>query len=444
MIDKILCCLYSQRPPLVWGPPGVGKSAMSRYIGRQLNLKTCVIYLSHKADNEVHGQPVVAKATVELAGKERTVVEQAPPRYVIEALKAKTEGLRGALLVFEELTTVQPAIAAPALAIFSENMIAEIDLPWGEVGIMACANPTPQAVGGWDLAPPSSRRFTHLKFQLHPREWCENFPGNWGAPVQLGRWGFQVDPQQVIKDRSMVAAFINSFPEMLFQMPKDKAQQTGCWLEGEAIHVGGMPNPASWEATAKAMSVARTMKLSDSDLQEVIIGTIGQGAALQFDTWREKMDLPSPQEVLDKPALVSSVPANRSDQLYYMTQSCVELVRHKVRLHKERPEQLQLQQDAVEAWRSCWEVIGRVLIGPLNPASAYKDALQAVLAGKRAMAGPKDVGAVGGRHLVAPDAEPRGAPVRTTAEIDLVPLVTRTAGVDWSSGDHGTSAKKRK
>jgi hypothetical protein len=438
MFEQVLDAFYTCRPPLVWGPPGVGKSAFARWVARRLNLKLFIVYLSHKADNEVHGQPVVAKATVSLAGSERTVVEQAPPRYVIDALLALNEKdaqggplYKGSLIVYEELTTVQPAVAAPALAIFADNVIADIQMP-DDVFTMACANPASQAVGGWDLQLPSSRRFQHVHFQLSPKAWVEHFPGNWGAPVRIGRPNLpELPPEEVSRDRAVVGAYIEKFPDALFRLPKESAKGTGCWTESGALHTGGWPNPAAWEGVAGLLTANRLAGHSHSSLQASVIGNVGHEAGTQFMVWRDKMDLPSPREVLAKPELVSKVPVNRSDQLYYLVLACVEQIKHQVAKHLARPKDKKLRDEAVAAWRPGWEVVGRAALGPLNGA-AYPEAVKDVLGGRRAMKGPLDIASIG-VFTLARECRVTEAPVAEVPEIGLFVPILKAAGLDWSA-----------
>jgi hypothetical protein len=420
----------------------VGKSALARQIAKFVGVKSYIIYLSHKADNEVHGQPVVAKDTCHLLGRDYTVVEQAPPKYVIEALSPPKVGFKkGAILVFEELTTVQPVIAAPALAIFAEKRIAELQLPTTEVGIMACANPSAWAVGGWDLAPPSARRFRHFKFELNPLTWAENFPGNWGEPVDIGCWDFKLEHDEILRDRSVVAAYIHTNPAVLFHMPTEHAKRTGCWMEDEVVHVGGMCNPAAWEGVSKTLTVARKMGLSDGDLQESLIGDIGHEAAMQFLVWKDQMDLPTPAETLNRPSKVSEIKPNRSDQLYYLVVGCVERVKHMIRMHEEQPTDQLRRKEAEQAWKACWEVVARMTIGPLD-GTPYSKALQDVRSGRRRMIGPKDIGAIGARYLAETTQDGpkkfKNAPVHEVDEIDIFPSILTSAGISWA-----TEKKKR-
>jgi DNA polymerase III delta prime subunit len=433
MMKQILVSFYSHRPPLLWGPPGVGKTRFAQWLARRLGVRSFFVCLSHKADNEVHGQPVISKKTVELNGKECTVVEQAPPQYAIEAMKASGAGFKGSIIVYDELTCIPPSTAGPALAIFGEHRIADRDLDPDTVATLACANPAEQAAGGWNLAPPTSRRFDHLKFQLNPLDWAEHFPGYWDEPPAMGRFGVVVPEDEWSRDRALIAAYIRTFPEQLFQWPKDAAKRGGCWTDSNVVHVGGWANPATWDAVSRHLTNSRFLELSDTATQEMLIGAIGTEATMQFQTWRDKMDMPTPRELLDKPELVSKIPSNRADQLYYAMNGCVELFKQSLARHNEKISDPKARERVISDWKACWEVSGRIVLGE-SAKNGYRESVRQVTAGRKSMKGPMDIGAIGVKAIVRVEKEGklRGAPVTEAPEIDLFPDILRGAGLDWS------------
>jgi ATPase family associated with various cellular activities (AAA) len=431
MTAMVMACLYSMRPPLLWGPPGVGKTMFARHLAQQIGARSFFVCLSHKADNEVHGQPVIGKKMVTINGQECTIVEQAPPQYMVEACSAKNDKCVGSIIVYDELTCIPPATAGPALAIFGEHRIADRDLP-ADVATIACANPADMAAGGWSLAPPTSRRFTHINFKLNAHDWSEHFPGYWDSPPELGRFGFAVPEEEWSQERSLVAAFIRAFPELLFQYPKEAAKRGGCWTDNDVVHVGGWANPATWDAASRHMTVCRLKNLSDVVCQDLLIGALGSETTMHFQTWKEKMDMPTPRELLAKPEKVSRIPMERADQLYFAVHGVIALFKNSLRKHVEAPKDEAVKRQAISDWKSCWEIAGRVAMGEVGR-NGYHENIKQVVSNKRAMKGPLDIAAIGVKLLegAAREGKLKGAPVHEVSEIDLFPSILKGAGLNW-------------
>src|SRR4051812_4524813 len=93
--EAIKTCILADKVPYIEGPPGWGKSALVKFIGRLLGVKVIVHYLAQRAGNEIHGIPVVKRETLTINGVEHTLVEQAPPRVVLEALEYGREASEG-------------------------------------------------------------------------------------------------------------------------------------------------------------------------------------------------------------------------------------------------------------------------------------------------------------------------------------------------------------
>jgi hypothetical protein len=173
-----------------------------------------------------------------------------------------------------------------------------------------------------------------------------------------------------------------------------------------------------------------SIRWSETEQQEAFTGDIGAPAATMFVTWLETMDMPTPREVLDEPALVSKVEPNRSDKLYYISHACVETIRRQVMRATQSPKNQDLNDKAVKDWLAGWTIAARILFGPMGNRN-YDNTLEQTLAGKLNMKGPKDIGAVMANKLAQKESQPKGA--KPPREVDLIPMITRAAGVNWTN-----------
>lgn len=390
--------------PLIEGPPGVGKSAAVADLARRLSVRSFILFPSHKLGSEVHGQPVISKTPFKYKECEYTVVEQAPPRYVLEAMSAADEkGCLGAIINIEEFTTITAHEQAPFLGVVADFMIGEIRLNRYEIGIVICCNPPEMAAGGTPLTAPAANRMIHLKYEFDPVEFATNFVGYWGNPPELGIWGEHLPEGEWIQDRGRVAAFLRSCPDQAFRYPDDPKNRSGAW-----------PSPRQWDSVSRFLTVARLDKLPHRVLHEMLFGAVGQGAASQFLAWSDKAHLPDPRDLVDDPQLFN-IPNGRSDLLFYILTSCIAEAahRHRQALDDHSKNRGKLMSRAITAWLNCWRMLGTVV---------KKD-------------GPKDVAAVAAKLLSKSEARPKDAPVPDEV-VELAPVVD-AAGLDWTARKKG-------
>jgi hypothetical protein len=102
------------------------------------------------------------------------------------------------------------------------------------------------------------------------------FPSYWGNPPSIPG----LEEAQWQRNRSLVAAFIHRRPELLLQVPGEAGQTA-------------FPSPRTWDY------VSRLLTVCPDDVEEFVLGAVGPGAGSEFLTWRQALDLPTPQQLLD-------------------------------------------------------------------------------------------------------------------------------------------------
>jgi len=255
-LEKVL---RSGVPALLWGPPGVGKTAHVYALGRQHKMKVVGLVASLYEPADFAGYPVPAKDKMKFL----------PPSWVAELSE-------GGILFLDEINTAPPAVQAALLRVVLERQVGDVKLP-DTVRIIAAANPPELAAGGWELSPPLANRFVHLQFKPSPAQWVSEFPGYWSNPPAVPG----LEEAQWQRQRSLVAAFIHRRPELLLQLPNEAGQMT-------------FPSPRTWDYVSRLLTVCR-----QDDVEEAVLGAVGPGAGSEFLTWWQALDLPSPQQLLD-------------------------------------------------------------------------------------------------------------------------------------------------
>lgn len=269
--DLVLDALTVRSVPLLVGDPGVGKTAFSRRLARQIGGRSFFVCLSHTPGHEIHGLPVIAKQTMSLGSRQVTIVEQAPPAYAVQALQDD----KPILIVYDDLTCLPPTESAPTLEVLAESQLAGFDLDPERIALMACANPAETAAGGYSLALPVIGRLTRFDYKLDPVDWAQQFPSYWGEPPVLRRWGYTLPEHIWQQQRAAVAAYIQQSPDALMaDLAKERpAPDTP------------FPSPRSWDKVSRTLTRCEDRGRSFPHIQLAVAGDIGAGAASKFCAW---------------------------------------------------------------------------------------------------------------------------------------------------------------
>jgi len=302
-LEQLKTLIKTGAPILLWGAPGIGKTATINALGRELNLPVETVIASIREPSDFAGLPVI---------KDGGVILQ-PPAWA----KRLAEAGKG-ILFLDEVSTAPPAVQAALLRVVVERVVGDLPLP-KEVITIAAANPPEIAAGGWDLAPPLANRFVHLKFELDPFEWSEEFPGYWGNPPQLP----DVIELEWSPKRAIVAAFIRKRPDLLLQLPQGLEQAGLAW-----------PSPRTWDYVSRTLAVASKLDIG------LLTDCVGEGAALEFFQWLKALDLPDPEMLLEKPDVFE--PPKRGDVLFAILSSVAQAAICNLTLRR---------------WKAAWKII---------------------------------------------------------------------------------------
>ncbi|WP_435820618.1 AAA family ATPase [Micromonospora purpureochromogenes] len=319
-LEALTLAVAADLPVLLWGEPGIGKTAALTQLAASLDLPLTTVIASVHEPSDFSGLPVV--------GDDPAVqgVPMAPPDWAVRLVRAG----RG-LLFLDELSTAPPAVQAALLRLVLERRIGALRLPPG-VRIVAAANPRSSAADGWELSPPLANRFVHLQWTHDHEVVVRGLGGTWPRAA-LPR----LDPRRlsaaVAFARRAVCGLLSARPTLVHRLPTTEGRRGGPW-----------PSPRSWEITLRLIAFATAAGTSRDVLSMLVRGAVGDGPGLELLASIDRMDLPDPEVLLADPA--AAVLPERGDLRQAVLDGVVEAVRR-------RPEK--------SRWDAAWTLLVRAL-----------------------------------------------------------------------------------
>ncbi|MEU0728925.1 AAA family ATPase [Streptomyces sp. NPDC006140] len=276
-LEALTLAVAADLPVLLWGEPGIGKTAALTQLAAALDLPLTTVIASVHEPSDFSGLPIVGDDPAEQG------VPMAPPDWAVRLVRAG----RG-LLFLDELSTAPPAVQAALLRLVLERRIGALRLPPG-VRIVAAANPRSSAADGWELSPPLANRFVHLQWTHDTDVVVRGLGGIWPRAT-LPALDPQKLPEAVDFARRAVCGLLTARPGLVHRLPSGEARRGGAW-----------PSPRSWEMTLHLIAFATAAGSSRDVLSLLVRGTVGDGPGLELLASLDRMDLPDPETLLADP-----------------------------------------------------------------------------------------------------------------------------------------------
>ncbi|MBX7464579.1 AAA family ATPase [Streptomyces sp. MAG02] len=277
-LEALTLAVAADLPVLLWGEPGIGKTAALTQLAAALDVPLTTVIASVHEPSDFSGLPVVGDDPAEQG------IPMAPPDWAVRLVRAG----RG-LLFLDELSTAPPAVQAALLRLVLERRIGALKLPPG-VRIVAAANPPSSAADGWELSPPLANRFVHLQWTHDHEVVVRGLGGTWPRAA-LPRLTPAKLPDAVDFARRAVCGLLAARPKLVHQLPGSETRRGGPW-----------PSPRSWEMTLRLIAFATAADVSRDVLSMLVRGTVGDGPGLELLASVDRMDLPDPEALLADPA----------------------------------------------------------------------------------------------------------------------------------------------
>ncbi|MFI7230444.1 AAA family ATPase [Nonomuraea angiospora] len=293
-LEALSLAVSANLPVLLWGEPGIGKSASLQQLAAGLGVPLETVIASVHEPSDFAGLPIIGDDPA------TTGVPMAPPDWAVR-LAAAGRGL----VFFDELSSAPPAVQAALLRVVLERRVGSLPLPEA-VRVVAAANPPSSAADGWHLSPPLANRFVHLQWTHDPRTVARGMAGTWPAvPLPL------IDPARVpsavARARGVVSGFLTARPGLAHHLPGDAESRGGAW-----------PSPRTWEMALRLLAVGYAAGTDQKAVAAAVIGAVGDGAGLELLAYLEQLDLPDPDRVLANPDAFA-LPARGDRQLAFLT-----------------------------------------------------------------------------------------------------------------------------
>ncbi len=216
-------------PAFIWGPPGVGKSAIVAQLAAERGVPLIDIRAPLLDPTDLRGIPAVVGDRAE---------------WFAPSFLPRADAQPG-VLFFDELNAAPPIVQASLYQLVLDRKVGEYRLPDGWV-IVAAGNREQDRSVVYRMPDALANRFVHLEFEPSFNDWRE-----WAV-------GRQLNPS--------IVAFLSMRRELLLTPSSNER---------------AFPTPRSWEMAADILDAYGTERCAD----DALAGTVGKGATIELVTF---------------------------------------------------------------------------------------------------------------------------------------------------------------
>jgi len=265
-------------PIMVWGGPGVGKSAAFRTLAEELGIGFIDVRLAQRDPVDMRGLPVPGDDGV------KWLVSSEWPRDV------KSRGI----ILFDELPAADHTLQVAAYEFILDRRLGDLyQVPDGWY-IVAAGNRAEDHAASSVMSSALANRFMHLEIKPTANDWLA--------------WAMTHDIHP------LVLGFIRYRPKLLFNEDGENLQR-------------GWPSPRSWERVSTMLHLS-DISGSRHQLQYVIPGLIGEGTAIEFFAYLNNLAVVAQNEDIRKSLLEGSALSlpNKPDEAYAVCDAIITFI----------------------------------------------------------------------------------------------------------------------
>ena len=246
-LTTVLNSMLGQRwPAFIWGPPGIGKSAIVHRIAKDAGLPVIDLRASLLDPTDLRGIPAIVDKQAVWCPPAFLPKENSPP----------------GILFLDEINAAPPLVQASLYQLVLDRRVGEYILPNGW-WIVAAGNRQKDRAVTFRMSSALSNRFVHLDLDTDVVDWR-----SWAMSSDI-------DP--------LVTAFIGYRPALLREDPGESS---------------AFPTPRSWEILS---DVLRTFGSHQACI-DIIPGIVGLGAATEFGTFvKRALNMKQMEEIVSDP-----------------------------------------------------------------------------------------------------------------------------------------------
>ena len=262
-LHAVLASMLGQRwPAFIWGPPGIGKSAIVRAVAAKAGLKVVDLRASLLDPTDLRGIPAVVDG--------RAV--WCPPTFLPAA------GEPPGVLFLDEINAAPPLVQAGLYQLVLDRRVGEYELPPGW-WIVAAGNRQRDRAVTFRMSSALANRFVHLELDTDAQDW------------RLWAMEAGIDP--------LVMSFIGVRPALLREEPGESPAYS---------------TPRSWEMLSDVLRKFEGYK----GCADIVPGIVGEGAAREFAAFvKRAMSAKQMEEIILDPE--NSVLPTAIDGIHVLT-----------------------------------------------------------------------------------------------------------------------------
>lgn len=265
--EIITALIQAKLVPMVYGQPGIGKSAIAHQIANKYNLKIIDLRLSQCDPTDLMGLPKFSENRVRYVPFETFPVESDPI----------PEGYSGWLLLLDEFTSASVEIQAAAYKIVLDRMVGQEHIH-KNVAIVCLGNREGDNAIVNTMSTALQSRLVHMELELDHGEWC-----NWAMENGIDH---------------RITAYIKFKPGNLNTFRPNHVDHTyAC--------------PRTWEFANRVMKHYEDKAI----FRPMLSGILSEGVASEFITFCRIYDsLPKPEDIDRNP---EGVPVPEEPSILY-------------------------------------------------------------------------------------------------------------------------------
>ena len=275
-IVKLIDAAHSANvTPILWGKPGVGKTALVDALAQRPGFGGLVRVLTGSQDkSDTLGMPSRDSYT-DRDGQVHNTTSHATPSWVLEANDAE-----GTFYVFlDELPQADTDVQGTFLTVLQNYVMPSGVKIKPHVKFIAAGNPTDIVASGYELIEPLTNRLSHLTYEPPREEWFQGMLDAWGKPVS--------DDEAAL--RRAVVGYLVGHDDKLHRPPESGSTENA-W-----------PSRRSWDNLARMG--AGFLNASDT-LEAVAESLVGEAVAKDFVTTVFLLASHTPDEIVADPSCV--------------------------------------------------------------------------------------------------------------------------------------------